>query len=72
MTTYMAAWVDDNKIIFRDRRREQVRDSLPRGTRVLVDVENTLGCFEGDEYEHALFVCDGRRIVVTHETDLVA
>jgi hypothetical protein len=64
MTTYTAYWLDDCKIIFRGKRREQVRDWLPKGTTVLVDVESTLGCFAGDEYENALFISDGRKIMV--------
>ena len=60
----MAYWLDDSKIIFRGKRREQVRDALPRGTRILVDVESTLGCLAGDEYENALFISGSRKIMV--------
>ena len=65
MTTYSAYWEDDDQTIFSGKRREQVRDSLPRGTVVVVDAESTLGRTDGgDEYEYALFSRRGRRIVV--------
>ncbi len=65
MTTYTAYWLDDCKIIFRGKRREQVRDYLPKGTKVLVDSESTLGRVDsGDEYENALFTAGGRKIMV--------
>ncbi len=65
MTTYTAYWLDDCKIIFRGKRREQVRDCLPRGTTVLVDPDSTLGRVDdGDEYENALFIAGSRKIMV--------
>ncbi len=63
--TYMAYWLDDCHIIFRGKRREQVRDSLPKGTKVLVDPDSTLGRVDGgDEYENTLFTAGGRKIMV--------
>jgi hypothetical protein len=65
MTTYAAYWLDDSRTIFRGKRREQVRDWLPKGTTVLVDPDSTLGRVDdGDEYENALFISGGRKIVV--------
>lgn len=68
MTTYVGYWEDDRVIIFEHKRREQVRDSLPRGTTVCVDPASTLGRVDdGDEYEYALFVAGGRKIIVQHD-----
>ncbi len=72
MTTYMAVWMDDEVVLFHGKRREQVRDSLPRGTKVCVDPESTLGRVDdGDEYEHALFLVGSRKIVVMSDSELV-
>jgi hypothetical protein len=66
MTTYCAVWSDTSKVIFRHKRREQVRDSLPRGTTVVVHADSTLGRVDdGDEYEYALFTAGGQGILVT-------
>jgi hypothetical protein len=68
MTTYVAYWQDDRRVIFRRKRREQVRDALPRGTTVCVDSRSTLGRVDGgDEYEHALFAVGEQGIVVRPE-----
>jgi hypothetical protein len=64
--TYRAFWQDDHsKLIFKRKRKEQVRDLLPQGTTVFVHEDNTLGRVDGgDEYEFAMFICNGRRIMV--------
>ena len=66
MKTYRAFYQDDHsKILFRGQPAEKVRKLLPKGARVFVDGQNTIGRLDdGDPYEFAMFEVGGRKIMV--------